>query len=326
MFERKKYKNFAKIQLKGRWKVPVIMTLIVAVVTGILNIPDYINTYGQLSLSELKEILTGGYQKYTQYISSLNPNTSTSFIISIIQIIASFIFTYATLNVFLIMSRSPEPITLKNFFEGMNDWVRGILTGLWQLLWIFLWIMLCALISTLLLTGLIGALQNVINQNILTVVAPILIFVCCIPCFIKLIAYSQTFYIAVEYQDVSITQALKLSIRITNGHKMDIFITDLTFIGWFLLGFLSLGIANLWITPYYRMTMTNVYHALMKEALEKGVVKPEELVTNNSSNNSDDVNTDKINSDDVNAIEMTSKTDKENMEISEKKEELTDNE
>ena len=33
MFDRVKYKEFAKKQLKGRWLIPVVMTLI----TGIIN-------------------------------------------------------------------------------------------------------------------------------------------------------------------------------------------------------------------------------------------------------------------------------------------------
>ena len=98
-----------------------------------------------------------------------------------------------------------------------------------------------------------------------------------IPAFIKAFAYSQTFYLAAEYQNLKITDALRLSIKLTDGHKLDILLADLSFIGWFLLGIITFGIANLWITPYFRMSMTNVYHALLKEALENEKIKPEEL-------------------------------------------------
>ena len=38
MFERKKYKNFAKKQLSGRWGVPILVTLFVFVVSSIFSI------------------------------------------------------------------------------------------------------------------------------------------------------------------------------------------------------------------------------------------------------------------------------------------------
>ena len=39
MFDRKKYKNFAKQQLKGRWGVPIIMSVIIGIITSIFEIP-----------------------------------------------------------------------------------------------------------------------------------------------------------------------------------------------------------------------------------------------------------------------------------------------
>ena len=52
---------------------------------------------------------------------------------------------------------------------------------------------------------------------------------------------------------------------------------ELSFLGWELLGALSLGIGYIWIIPYRQMTYVNAYHALLKNALEQGVIKPEDL-------------------------------------------------
>ena len=41
--------------------------------------------------------------------------------------------------------------------------------------------------------------------------------------------------------------------------------------------FRSFGFLDLYVTPYYRMTMTNVFHALMKNALKNGIIRPEDL-------------------------------------------------
>ena len=40
MFERKKYKSFAKKQLSGRWGIPVLITLVISIISAIFAIPD----------------------------------------------------------------------------------------------------------------------------------------------------------------------------------------------------------------------------------------------------------------------------------------------
>ena len=48
----------------------------------------------------------------------------------------------------------------------------------------------------------------------------------------------------------------------TYGHKMELFVLGLSFIGWELLGVLTLGIGYIWIIPYMQATFTNAYKSL----------------------------------------------------------------
>jgi uncharacterized membrane protein len=48
----------------------------------------------------------------------------------------------------------------------------------------------------------------------------------------------------------------------TQGHKMDLFVLDLSFIGWMLLGSITLGIAYIWVLPYMNATHINAYNSL----------------------------------------------------------------
>ena len=43
MFDRIKYKNFAKIQLKNRFKIPVLMVLFTGLILIFLSIPQALN-------------------------------------------------------------------------------------------------------------------------------------------------------------------------------------------------------------------------------------------------------------------------------------------
>ncbi len=236
MFERKKYKSFAKKQLSGRWTVPILVTLVVAIISTIFSLPD------------LMQMIRSGYltalfnSDFTAASDALNSTSSTSFITSLVSSCVSAILELATIGVYIKMSRSPEPVSFSDFIEGFNNWARAILGILWQILWVFLWSLL---------------------------------FI--IPGIIKTIAYSQMFYILAEYKEVSVTKAMRISIEITKGHKWDLFVLALSFLGWIILSVFTLGLLNFWLNPYQNMTYVNAYHALMKEALESGRIKPEDL-------------------------------------------------
>lgn len=48
-----------------------------------------------------------------------------------------------------------------------------------------------------------------------------------------------------------------------DGHKMDAFVLDLSFIGWFLLSVVTFGLVGIfWVMPYYQQTDAEFYAAL----------------------------------------------------------------
>lgn len=91
----------------------------------------------------------------------------------------------------------------------------------------------------------------------LCVVAGVILFI--IPGIIVALMFSQSFYILAEDQSKSITQCIKESVDLMNGHKWELFYLELTFIGWWLVVVLTLGIAALWVTPYQKLTEANFY-------------------------------------------------------------------
>ena len=63
-------------------------------------------------------------------------------------------------------------------------------------------------------------------------------------------------YLLVQRNDLSITDTLRLSRKMMNGHKIDAFVLGLSFIGWGILGTLTLGILYIWLYPYMMTTYT----------------------------------------------------------------------
>lgn len=91
----------------------------------------------------------------------------------------------------------------------------------------------------------------------LAVLAGTLLFV--VPGIIVSLMFSQAFYILSEDPSKSITQCINESVKLMNGHKGELFYLNLTFIGWWLLSILTLGIAALWVAPYQKLTEANYY-------------------------------------------------------------------
>ncbi|WP_308555147.1 DUF975 family protein [uncultured Lactobacillus sp.] len=87
-----------------------------------------------------------------------------------------------------------------------------------------------------------------------------------IPGIVKSYSYSMTSYIVNDMvasgKSVGATDGINASKELMNGHKMDLFIFDLSFIGWFILGSIPAGIGLLWVIPYYQTAKANFYRKL----------------------------------------------------------------
>ena len=84
-----------------------------------------------------------------------------------------------------------------------------------------------------------------------------------IPGIIKAYAYSMAFYI---FQDSdgkkTWRECLDESNTLTNGYKGKLFLLDLSFIGWFILGALCFGIGLLWVGIYHAEARAHFYEEL----------------------------------------------------------------
>ena len=83
-----------------------------------------------------------------------------------------------------------------------------------------------------------------------------------IPGIVKSYAYSMSMYILAENKGKPALECIEESKAMTEGHKMDLFVLDLSFIGWILLGSITCGIAFIWVTPYMYATYINAYNSL----------------------------------------------------------------
>lgn len=98
-----------------------------------------------------------------------------------------------------------------------------------------------------------------------------------IPGIIKYYSYRMVPYILADNPNIGYKRAIKLSCDMTNFHKVDIFLLDLSFLGWILLGFLALFVGVMFVYPYINATEAELYMVLRKNALNNGICTYDEL-------------------------------------------------
>ena len=150
------------------------------------------------------------------------------------------------LNYFFIMDllgRTDRIDATTPFTEGFRNYGRKLGGSLWVLLFTFLWSLLFL-----------------------------------IPGIIKGLSYSMAPYLLADCPNVKAKDALKLSMRIMAGHKWELFVFELSFIGWGLLSCLTLGILDIFFTqPYMNSATACWYLEAREQALRTGAITMAQL-------------------------------------------------
>ncbi|AKP67729.1 DUF975 family protein [Companilactobacillus ginsenosidimutans] len=220
---RAQLKQDAKDTLRGKWGTGILLYLITML-------------YGWI---------TGSIQSVLNFGNNMNPDNinqmastmrTTSLITIIVGLVITLIGNSADFQA-LDWIRNPElqfqPVQ-SNFSRFKNpDWYKLIGLNIVMGVLVFLWSLLLV-----------------------------------IPGIIKAMSYSQAYFIYKDLSDkdqangYSLTDFITRSRQLMDGHKADYFVLQLSFIGWWLLAFITMGIGLIWLIPYYRLTMADFYRDL----------------------------------------------------------------
>lgn len=86
-----------------------------------------------------------------------------------------------------------------------------------------------------------------------------------VPGFIKALSYALAPYIMIDNPELSAEEAICKSMKMMDGHKMDLFLIQLGFAGLGILSILLLGIPFLWLMPYYQVVYAKFYEEIKNE-------------------------------------------------------------
>lgn len=152
--------------------------------------------------------------------------------------------TYGMCKITLNNARGVKRTEITDLFGGFNkDFLNSFLLELLMSLYIFLWSLLLV-----------------------------------IPGIIKSYAYALSFYIQNDSENKDWSYCLHKSEEMMRGHKAELFVLDLSFIGWYIVGALCLGIGTLFVVPYHMQAKTNFYLELKEQsdAVERKYINTEE--------------------------------------------------
>jgi len=86
-----------------------------------------------------------------------------------------------------------------------------------------------------------------------------------VPGIVKSYSYKMTPYILADNPDLKYDAAIERSMALMKGHKMRLFLLDLSFIGWVILCLLTAGIGFIFLAPYVETAHANFYDDLLEE-------------------------------------------------------------
>ena len=143
-----------------------------------------------------------------------------------VSIIVTPAFALSTIRIYLMVVRGGTP-EVKNCFDGFDDFFSAFkvtfLVGIYTFLWSLLFI---------------------------------------IPGIVKGYSYSMAMYVLADNKGKSARECIAESKAMMEGHKMELFVLDLSFIGWYLLCSLTCGLAALYVVPLLNATHANVYETI----------------------------------------------------------------
>lgn len=95
-----------------------------------------------------------------------------------------------------------------------------------------------------------------------------------VPGIIKAYSYSMTCYVMKDNPSLQYNAAIEESMRLMQGHKMQLFLLDLSMIGWAILSCLTIGIGFFFLVPYNQTAHAAFYEDLKAGAASDGT-RPE---------------------------------------------------
>ncbi|SDM53077.1 DUF975 family protein [Acetanaerobacterium elongatum] len=251
MWERSFLKQNAKLVLKTNYWMALAVCLVAGILTG---------SSGGSAVTRITNSFNRTYSgSYSDYYRDFS-NTIDSMISSIGVTVLIFSITLVSLIgiAYAVFVANPITVGKSRYFVQSRRQVSKF----------------SLLFSSFKSEAYLGAVKTMFLRDIFLFLWTLLLI---IPGIIKGYAYRMVPYILADNPNIGAGRAIELSEQMTKGEKFDMFVLDLSFLGWVLLSALTCGIGMIFLKPYMEATFTELYAVLKDKAYRGGLCTPAEL-------------------------------------------------
>ena len=252
MWDRKEIKEQGKIAFKANYWKSVLTALIVTLIAGGSAAANGARSAGQDSDDETNQAFNDAQEAYNSLPE--DQKNTINLIIAAAVVAGMFLLgVYILLKIFVL---NPLQVGCYRFFRenavtpdadlntlkvGFDNYWRSVLSMFLRDLFTGLWF--CLFI---------------------------------IPGCIKIYSYRMVPFILKDRPELSAREAINESRSLMNGHKWNVFVFDLSYIGWYLVGMVTFGLVNVfWTEPYRQNANAKLYLSLIGENPDENVFMPE---------------------------------------------------
>lgn len=241
---RKELKQQGKARFKANYLMSVIAALIFFALRSGLTAATGSNATGQMD----------------EVQSQLTSMEAADFMLAVVLFAGIFTVIELFSTVFQAFVAGPLCVGVRKFF-ALNRTEEHV--GLKNVLYAFRCGSYMKIVGTMFLRGLFLSLWGLLFG---------------IPALIKHYSYWMVEFIMAENPAIGYKRAFEISRQTMNGEKWNVFVFDLSFIGWAFLGFITCGLSQIfYLSPYTMASEAELYAKLREKALADRIAMPEEL-------------------------------------------------
>lgn len=258
MWQRPRLKEEAKRVLRRNYWMPFLVTFVFGLISGggsgffsgVFSSSSIRNPFGDFTFSSgtgsgiyaFRTYMEQLGEKLEQYLDNPAVALSVTF-----MIIAAIGFAMVVSYGYTAFVALPLQVGMRRYF--MEN--RGFKSGFGRLFWAFG-------------HGSYLHIVKIMFIRELKIFLWSLLFI--IPGIIKSYEYYMIPYLLSENPNLSMDRAFELSRRMTQGEKWEIFVMELSFIGWYLLAVFTCGIGFYFLTPYVEASRAELYEVMREKA------------------------------------------------------------
>ena len=255
-YNRPQSKWLARDAMRGAYPHPMLVALVFVLLTGVLSsmVLNFVNDPFQAAYYYLLET---DYTPYEILSAIFTPQrVLIIFVMELLLSLYTWVMAYGYTSYSLRLARREGP-GYRNLLDGFYNigramgvqFMTGLLTFLWGL-------------PLLILTALCLVSAGLTDSAVMASLASLAAVASAIWMLAVSYRYRLATYFLLDDPDMGVMTALGHSRRAMGGYRLELFVQDLSFLGWAILSIFTLGILNLWLLPYMSAAEANFYQSV----------------------------------------------------------------